>query len=85
MLKGTILKKIFKLSAARCASYAVAEKLLRATFPKVYQDEVFVLPTELGDITFIINREEIPVRGFRAYRIQLLNIYPDEDKFPEQL
>lgn len=83
MLKGTILKKIFKLSAARCVSYEVAERLLRHTFPKVYQDEEFVLPTELGDITFIITREEIPVRGFRAYRIQLLNVYPDPDKYPE--
>ena len=85
MLKGTILKKIFKLGAARCASYETAESLLRHTFPKVYQDEEFVLPTDLGDITFIITREEIPTRGVRAYRIQLLNIYPDEERFPEQL
>jgi len=83
MLKGTILKKIFKLSAARCASYETAERLLRHTFPKVYQDEQFVLPTELGDITFIITREEIPVRGFRAYTIQMTAVHPDPDLYPE--
>lgn len=83
MLKGTILKKIFKLSAARCVDYETAERLLRRTFPSVYQDEEFVLPTDLGDITFIITREAFPTRGVRAYRIQLLNVYPDPDKYPE--
>ena len=83
MLKGTILKKIFKLSAARCASYETAESLLRHTFPKLYQDEEFVLPTELGDITFIITREEIPTRGVKAWRIQLVGVYPDPDIYPE--
>ena len=83
MLKGTILKNIFKLSAARCASYETAERLLRHTFPTVYQDEEFVLPTELGDITFCITRESFPTRGFCAWRIVVLSVHPDPEVFPE--
>lgn len=86
MLKGTILKNVFKLSAARCTCPEVAEKLIRRWMPNAYRDgENMVAQVKgLGDIEFVITREEWPTRGVRAYRIVVSNIFPDDDTFPEQ-
>ena len=82
MLKGTILKNLFRLSAARCGCPEVAEKLIRRWLPHVYHDGEFVSHIEgWGDITLTIYREEHePAKGKgRAWRIQVLNFFSDEE------
>lgn len=84
MLKGTILKNLFKLESARCGSPETAEHLVRKWLPNTYRDgEVLVSHIEgLGDIEHIIIREAFePVRGKgRAWRIVLKTLYADEEE-----
>ena len=68
MLKGKILKNLFVLESAKCASFATAESLVRKLMPKgTYRDDnVMVVPVgKLGTIELAIIKE----KGF--YRIHV--------------
>lgn len=83
MLKGTILKNLFKVCGARCASYETAEKLLRKSLPMVYQDNgVFISHIEgLGDIELYIYKEAFIPHGKSGlcYCINVKSIYTDDE------
>lgn len=83
MLKGTILKNLFKVCGARCASYETAEQLLRVSLPNVYKDGIcFISHIEgLGDIELYIYREAFIPQGKSGlcWCIGVRNIFTDEE------
>lgn len=79
MLKGRILKNLFKLENAKCASFETAEKLVRLWMPKgTYRDDnCMVVPVDgCGDIELAIVKEKDEKNGGFLYRIRLSNIFP---------
>lgn len=83
MLKGTILKNLFKLADARCATRGTAEKLVQTLLPNVCMDRGVFLShvVGLGYIELFIYKECFTPEGKSGlcYRINVKAIYANED------